>query len=205
LNNNKKNSLFGKKRKIMESYNSSSHIYDKRYRKIQYEKFALILKDFTLASKIILDGGCGTGLLFEFILENKKEIIPNYFFSFVGVDISSKMIEKFKKKLLNKNFVISQNIHLIVADLENLPFRSNIFNSVISLTSYQNLPNLKKGLNESIRVVSDYASFRISILKKKLDKNTFLEIIKKNFQGIEIIGEKRKGLEDLIIKASLIK
>jgi len=189
----------------MESYNSSSHIYDKRYRKIQYEKFALILKDFTLASKIILDGGCGTGLLFEFILENKKEIIPNYFFSFVGVDISSKMIEKFKKKLLNKNFVISQNIHLIVADLENLPFRSNIFNSVISLTSYQNLPNLKKGLNESIRVVSDYASFRISILKKKLDKNTFLEIIKKNFQGIEIIGEKRKGLEDLIIKASLIK
>jgi len=195
----------GKKRKIMESYNSSSHIYDKRYRKIQYEKCALILKDFTLVSKIILDAGCGTGLIFEYILENKNEIVPHYFFSFVGVDISLKMIEKFKKKVLNKDSVIIHNIHLIVADLENLPFRSNIFNSVISLTSYQNLPNIKKGLHESIRVAKNHTSFSISILKKKLNKKAFLENIQKNFLRVDLIGDKEKELEDLIIKAHLIK
>jgi len=205
LNNNKKNSSLGKKRKIMESYNSSSHIYDKRYRKIQYEKCALILKDFTLVSKIILDAGCGTGLIFEYILENKNEIVPHYFFSFVGVDISLKMIEKFKKKVLNKDSVIIHNIHLIVADLENLPFRSNIFNSVISLTSYQNLPNIKKGLHESIRVAKNHTSFSISILKKKLNKKAFLENIQKNFLRVDLIGDKEKELEDLIIKAHLIK
>jgi ubiquinone/menaquinone biosynthesis C-methylase UbiE len=205
VNNIKENSPRQKKRKIIESYNSSYHIYDKRYKKLQYEKLALILKDFTLESKIILDAGCGTGLLYEYLLEIKKEIIRHYFFSFVGVDISSKMIKKFKQKLLSLKSTISQNIHLIIADLENLPFRSHIFNSILSLTSYQNLPNVKKGLRESIRVAKNQASFSISILKKKLNKKEFLKIIQKNFNGIEIIGDKKKELEDLIIKGFLIK
>ncbi len=203
--NNKKNSPPIKKKRIMESYDSSSHIYDKRYKKIQYEKFALILKDLILANKIILDAGCGTGLFFEYVLKNKKETISYSFFSFVGIDISLKMIEKFKEKLLNQNSKIFQNIHLIMADLENLPFRSNIFNIAISVTSYQNLPDLTKGLNETIRVARNHASFIISILKKKLDKINFLKNMKKYFQGVELIEDKEKTLEDLIIKAHLIK
>ena len=56
-----------KKKIIIEKYNSTSSFYDDRYRKIQNEKFELHFKNTNFNCKTLLDAGCGTGLLFEYI------------------------------------------------------------------------------------------------------------------------------------------
>ena len=60
-NSNNKN----KKKNIIKKYNASSHFYDKRYKKIQKEKYEILLKNYQAHGKLILDLGCGTGLSFE--------------------------------------------------------------------------------------------------------------------------------------------
>ncbi|MFX1590929.1 MAG: hypothetical protein ACFFC1_22570, partial [Promethearchaeota archaeon] len=64
---------YDKKKEIISKYNSTATFYDKRYRKIQEEKYRIILSDFLLEkNKIVLDAGCGSGLLFEFIVKKFK-------------------------------------------------------------------------------------------------------------------------------------
>jgi len=76
----------GKKKEIIERYNLTSNFYEQRYSKIQSDKFNIILKNVDLNNKTILDSGCGTGLLFDFIFRNHKNSRRiNYFY--VGVDI----------------------------------------------------------------------------------------------------------------------
>lgn len=194
-----------KKKKIIRDYNSSYPIYDSRYQELQYKKFRSALEKVSLANKIILDAGCGTGLLYEYIEENSKSIIQNHFFSLVGVDISIEMIKKFREKVSLKISSTKKKIHLILADLENLPFRPDTFTCIFSFTSFQNLPNLKKGLKESIRVANPQASFKVTILKKKLDEKKFLKTLEDSFQKVLLLDDQEDSLEDLIIKAYLIK
>jgi len=84
------NKTIGKKKKIISNYNKTASFYDNRYRKIQEQKYKIILKNYHSKSKLILDAGCGTGLFIEFImaLTKQKEIVP---FIYVGTDISLKM------------------------------------------------------------------------------------------------------------------
>ncbi|KKM77401.1 hypothetical protein LCGC14_1370450 [marine sediment metagenome] len=153
-----------KKSKIISKYNSSSAFYDNRYRKIQERKYQIILNNYDLNEKFILDLGCGTGLLFTYFINLKNEQKDNFYF-YVAIDISWKMLLEFKSKL-NK-FKAKNKLSLVLSDIENLPFRANIFYSVFSLTSFQNLPNINKGVKESIRVSRDNANFKFSILKKQ--------------------------------------
>ena len=193
-----------KKKDIIEKYNSTSHFYDERYKEIQNLKYNYIIKQFTLSNKIILDAGCGTGLFFSFLTNKSlKERDDISFFFYVGVDISWKMLEKFRLKL-NERYKDSKNkIGLILADLENLPFRNNSFNTLFSLTSYQNLPNMKRGIIESIRSLKDTGGLRISILKKKINLKNFISLIKKHVNKMEIINN--DIIEDFIIIGSIKK
>lgn len=193
-----------KKKDIIEKYNSTSHFYDERYKEIQNLKYNYIIKQFTLSNKIILDAGCGTGLFFSFLTnKNLKERDDISFFFYVGVDISWKMLEKFRLKL-NERYKDSKNkIGLILADLENLPFRNNSFNTLFSLTSYQNLPNMKRGIIESIRSLKDTGGLRISILKKKINLKNFISLIKKHVNKMEIINN--DIIEDFIIIGTIKK
>ncbi|MFX0028659.1 MAG: class I SAM-dependent methyltransferase, partial [Candidatus Hermodarchaeota archaeon] len=107
-----------KKNKIIKSYNSSAHFYDKRYRIIQEKKYARTIDKHIITEKKVLDNGCGTGLLFEFITKSKINngiIRCNY----VAIDISRKMLREFKLKLSK----LKEKIHvfLILSDIENLP------------------------------------------------------------------------------------
>ncbi|MFX1419581.1 MAG: hypothetical protein ACFE9N_11735 [Promethearchaeota archaeon] len=65
-----------KKKKIIEKYNSTSYFYDRRYKLIQEEKYEIVLKNYKMDGKIILDLGSGTGLFYEYyrktIFDKKK-------------------------------------------------------------------------------------------------------------------------------------
>jgi len=159
---NKRESLT-KKKEIINRYNSTFHFYDKRYRRIQYEKYKIVLEDYELNNKKVLDTGCGTGLLLDFIIPHiDNDYTMN--FLYVGTDISIKMLKN--NKIKRKNKKIGSKISLLLADSENLPIRNNIFDSIFSLTSLQNLPDIAEGLKETIRVVKNRADLKISILRR---------------------------------------
>ena len=117
-----------KKKIIIEKYNSTSNFYDDRYRKIQNEKYMLQLKELNFKDKTLLDAGCGTGLLLEYVSNLKRNNL-NRELRYVGLDISWKMLKHFynkTKKIKNKI-----NSNLILGDIENLPFRDDKFNVIV--------------------------------------------------------------------------
>ncbi len=190
-----------KKKKIIEKYNSTSDFYDKRYKAIQEEKYEIVLKNYKANEKIILDMGCGTGLFFDYITKSIKkqgEIKCNY----VGVDISWNMLLRFKSKVINYNFN-KYALNLLLSDMEYLPFRENIFYSMFSLTSFQNLPHIQIGIIESFRVSKNNADYKFSILKKNLDLQWLLKILKPKIEEIEVI--EKENLEDIIIQGKVLK
>ena len=189
-----------KKKEIINKYNSTSHFYDKRYSQIQSKKYDQILKNYVLDRKIILDAGCGTGLLFEYIsdlLKQEKRI----FYSYIANDISWNMLMEFKSKLVNLKKQLEVN--LILSDLENLPFRKNTFHSIFSATAFQNLPNILNGVKESLRVVKSNGDIILSILKKKINLEELLSFLEPFVKEIIII--KIDTIEDVIIKGKLLK
>lgn len=190
-----------KKKNIIEKYNSTSYFYDKRYRAIQEEKYEILLKNYIVNDKNILDLGCGTGLFFQYVaksLLNKALITSNY----IAVDISWNMLLKFKSKIISPNYS-KYPPNLILSDIEYLPFRDNTFFSIFSLTSFQNLPHIKNGIKESFRVSKHNADFKFSILKKKLDLESLLKILEPKIKGLSVI--KRENLEDIIVQGKIVK
>jgi ubiquinone/menaquinone biosynthesis C-methylase UbiE len=188
-----------KKKIIIEKYNSSSQFYDKRYKKIQEEKYEIVLRNYKINGKLILDLGCGTGLFFEYLSKSsKKQGKINKIY--VALDISWNMLLRFKSKIITKK---KEAVDLILSDIEYLPFRDNKFCSIFSLTSFQNLPNIQNGIDESLRVGKNNADYNFSILKKKIDKNLLLALLKPKINEFEII--ENENLEDLIVQGKILK
>ncbi|WP_457558709.1 class I SAM-dependent methyltransferase [Candidatus Harpocratesius sp.] len=166
-----------KKKEIQALYNEKSYveIYDNRYGTLQSEKFSLISAKEMEFSDVWLDFGCGTGLTWDFIINSQDlEKFLTFRFRYIGCDLSSEMLLKFKSKWIEHDFKdkkVNDYPHLICADGENLPFRNSAISNVISLTTLQNLPNPMKGIKEISRITRKDANLiskiMISVLKKK--------------------------------------
>jgi ubiquinone/menaquinone biosynthesis C-methylase UbiE len=130
------------KRKVQADYDRTADFYDKRYQSIQWEKYSLML-DSPLEG-CILDLGCGTGLLSEYLSSRM-----------VGIDISFNMLEKARMRE-----------QVIQADMDFLPFRNAVFDAVVSFTSLQNLPDVNPALKEVRRVLKPGAPFIVTLLNK---------------------------------------
>ena len=191
---------FRKKREIISKYDSTSTFYNKRYTEIQNEKYRYFLKEQEINLKRVLDAGCGSGLLIA-KLYNIIKISTNNKFLYVGIDISLNML-KLAKSLI-KTCEKRGKYQLIHADLENLPIRGDVFQSIFSITSLQNLYDIKKGLFEINRTAKNGADLNISILKKQLDRYQFITILELYCQ-INVIDEP-ENIEDLFIKGRIIK
>ena len=200
LRKRRKNS--DKKATIIRAYNSTSHFYDQRYLTIQFDKYRFLLKNFKFNNKIILDAGCGTGLLYEYIMNSmNQELVDNMIY--IAIDISQNMLKAFKLKMNLSKQNKKHNINLILADLENMPIRSDIFHGIFSLTSLQNLPNLKDGIVELYRASKNNAELRISILKKELKFEELSTFLKSMIKDLNIID--RESIEDMIFQGSTFK
>jgi ubiquinone/menaquinone biosynthesis C-methylase UbiE len=194
----KKNNKLNKKKTIIEKYNSSAQFYDERYKAIQEKKYRVTLNNLSLSGKSVLDLGCGSGMLFEYLMLLKPNQNDDKC-KFVGIDISWNMLQQFKAKTLTMRE--NANVMIILSDIENLPFRNNVYDIAISLTSFQNLPNMFKGISEAIRVCLKKGEFIFSVLRKKLDKKAFVNFLKPFTQDIKKIDH--QDLEDIIFRGKL--
>ncbi|MBD3263380.1 methyltransferase domain-containing protein [Candidatus Woesearchaeota archaeon] len=147
-----------KQKSIKKKYDLTADVYDERYKDIQFEKFKLMLQDIQLHGKI-LDHGCGTGLLAEFLNT------PLF-----GIDISFKMLKRAKQR---RELVVQ-------GDLEHLPFKARAFDNILSFTALQNTEHPDKALNELKRISNR------KIILTHLAKFDFSKQINKKFDVQEI-------------------
>ncbi len=140
-----------RKLELRHRYDETADFYDKRYERIQREKYKAAVKYLPERAKIILDLGCGTGMLLK-ELAGKGEFV-------VGVDSSAKMLSVAKKR--------GREAALICADADHLPFKDKIFDVVVSITLLQNVPVPVTMMKEISRVLKPGGVGIVTSLKHK--------------------------------------
>jgi len=189
-----------KKKRIIDEYNSSVYYYDKRYSQIQLEKYNLLLRNLKFDNKVILDAGCGTGLLFEFFFSSNQSLSKGKL-RYIGLDASWNMLKQFSSKVKKGKRI--EHANLILGDIENLPIREGTIQQIFAVTSLQNLYDIERGLRELVRIGQQGASFNLSILRKNLDLDKIYSYLKSEIEGLNLTTLEK--VEDVIIQGNLMK
>lgn len=103
----------------------------------------------------ILDIGCGWG---EFAEAFGIKID-------MGIDIAPRDLYVAAKGKMYKNLTLS--------DARNLPFLDNSYKSIISISTFEHISNIKKLLSETYRVLKPDGILAITMETEEVDRNTF--------------------------------
>ena len=165
------------KREIKRKYDHSSEVYDALYRDEQEAKIRTALSALENIHMekldLVLDVGCGTGLLFRHIIERADLL--------VGLDMSKNLLRKASIKTSSK-------AALILADADHMPFAEGSFGIVFAVTLLQNMPDMNVTLQEISRVARESAVIIATGLKKSFGKRGFLTLLRE--AGLEIVNAK---------------
>ncbi len=150
----------------MTYYDTIASGYSELHREEQLKKIAIIKQKIPFHEKWnVLDVGCGP-----------------YFADFpgtiIGIDPSFQLLKRAKQK-----------ISVALGKGEYLPFRTNSFMAVVSLTALQNFDDIEKGLLEMKRVAKEYIV--ISVLKKSPKIGMIEELMGKVFSSFKAIEEEK--------------
>lgn len=91
----------------------------------------------------VLDIGCGSGSLVHDLY------FRNPTFQLTGVDLSKEQIQRARHRVKN----IPANINFLIANAEALPFPDESFDFIVSVGMLKHIPNMRKALEESTRVL----------------------------------------------------
>ncbi len=162
-----------KKRKVMRHYSRIAPTYDLQYAEEQEEKISVALSDLHVGrGSLILDLGCGTGLLFNH-LGNAVELLA-------GIDLSRNILGEAKKRADQL-----KNVALLRADADYTPFRNRTFHAVFAITLLQNTPNPARTLEEVKRIARKNASIILTALKKEFTLEATEQLVKDAGLSIE--------------------
>ena len=163
---------WNKKREVMRHYNSLVPVYDAQYGEEQDAKMKVALSSTTLKKdSLVLDAGCGTGLLLKHLGRSVKLL--------VGLDMSSRILKEAKKRVKQL-----PTIAVVRADADFTPFQHNVFDATFAITLLQNVPDPLVTLREMKRVSKDRAFFVISGLKKRFSREAFVKLLQR--AGLEV-------------------
>lgn len=161
------------KRKIMQRYDLTAEMYEKRYAEEQKAKYKAALENVEISSGRVLDVGCGSGLFFR-DATGQSEMV-------VGIDISHKLLLKSEERTKD-----SENVSVLQADADHLPFKDSFFDVVFAFTMLQNMPKTIETLKELKRVAKSDGRVVVTGLKKAFSLNTFMDILEGS--GMNIIS-----------------
>lgn len=163
-----------RKREVMRHYDRLADIYDAQYGDEQRAKIRASLELVDIwSSDLVLDVGCGTGLLFERVGGSAKIL--------VGLDISRKILRRAKTRARRFG-----GVSLIQADADHMPFPDSTFDKVFAITLLQNMPDVEKTVKEMVRVSKPDATLVITGLKKSFSVEGFLEVLFR--VGLEVLS-----------------
>lgn len=130
------------KRRLVDYYNALSRSYDELYGEEQARKHSAVLAAVEGArAGVVLDLGCGTGLLTERLPSAGAEYV-------VAADISTGMVARARARL-------PPTADLVICDCELLPLREEAFDLVLAVTVLQNAYDMRRALSEASRVVRE--------------------------------------------------
>ena len=164
---------WNQKRKMIQRYDLIAQMYDARYAKEQATKYKAALKNLNIPQQAkILDIGCGSGLLFSHIIGEAKTVI--------AMDISGLLL---KRAIARRGD--TQNLGLVQADADHLPFQNSQFDVSFAFTVLQNMPNPLKTLNEMKRITKPKGAVVITGLKKAFSRQAFKKLLEKSGLQLE--------------------
>ncbi len=158
-------SKWNHKRTVMRDYNETAHLFDMRYSEEQEAKYKEALESLEIVShNLVLDVGCGTGLLFRHVAP-KTEMV-------VGVDISHNLLLQAKDRAEKH-----PEVHIVQADADHLPFRTEAFSLIFAFTVLQNMPKPVETLQEIKRASKTDAFIVVTGLKKVFSLISFADAL----------------------------
>lgn len=158
-----------KESKTLNYYNAIAKGYKNLYHTEQILKINKIIKFLPLKGTL-LDLGSGDGILNQFL---NKEV------KIISFDLSFELLK------LNKNK------NKIQGSILNLPFKNEIFETISSFTVFQDVPNQKKAIQETKRILKKEGIFILSFLHLTKNINILLKEIENNFKILEKIKEEK--------------
>ncbi|MES2677642.1 MAG: methyltransferase domain-containing protein [Pseudomonadota bacterium] len=157
--------MFFNKNKIKANFNQAQPSYNSNalLQKMVAKNLVLRARENIINSQNIIDLGSGTGFVAQEILAEfmDKKIIQ--------LDIAQKM--------LTQNSLATAKI---IADIEILPLRENIFDLALSSLSFQWLNDLEKTIMQVLKTLKNDGNFYFSLLGNESLKE--LKTICQNFQ-----------------------
>ena len=133
---------------------------DRRWRKEAVSEFQ------PFGNKSFLDVATGTAdIPLEMCKRHPKPM------QIVGMDFSLSMLKLGNKKISNNN--LSKDIKLIPGSAENIPFKDQSFDGVITSFGVRNFTDAKKGLQEMHRILKPKG--KIVVLEFSFPKNMILQ------------------------------
>jgi ubiquinone/menaquinone biosynthesis C-methylase UbiE len=147
-------SAYGEK-KIQEHYDTIADVYDHHYDKPRGRCYHTHISTYIMNALPkggkLLDIGCGTGLFVERYITAGG--------SAIGLDISSKMIQKARRRCTACDYTLGTG--------EKIPFCDNSFDAVSSLLVFSYVKDPETMLNEAYRVLKPGGKIAICTLGKK--------------------------------------
>ncbi len=163
----------------MKQYNATAGGYDELYGEEQNSKYDSALKNMQIGGGIVLDVGCGSGLLFEKLAIRAKIV--------VGIDISRKLLLK-----ANERQRAFKDVFVLQADADHLPFVDNFFDIVFSFTVLQNMPEPSESLKEWKRVTKRTGRVTVALLKKATSLDSLMYLLKgTGFHFVSFLDEEQ--------------
>jgi len=140
----------------------------------------------------ILDVGCGTGILLNYLNSRNEDIELN------GLDISPEMARLSREKL-------GESANIIVGSSENIPFEKEKFEIVTCSTSFHHYANPQKSVDEMYRVLKPGG--KLIILDPFLDgkiRKMICNVLNLLFQEKDVKMFRSFELKELFINAGFI-
>jgi len=145
----------------VEKYDVTARSYDELYREEQFSKYDYVFKMKRFKpGRVVLDIGCGTGLLIEYLLMNELDVFEKY----ICIDPSRSMIEILKSKGIRDHRIL-----IINGYGECIPLRDRIVNSIYVFTTWNNIDDKQALIEEIKRLLAPGGYAIVSTIAKAVD------------------------------------
>ncbi|RMF23359.1 MAG: class I SAM-dependent methyltransferase [Deltaproteobacteria bacterium] len=143
---------------LRDAYDRDSDTYDERFRELQLPKYTAFLEEFgevLSGGGTLLDLGCGTGLLREFLSSHGHPSTK-----IVGVDIAPRMLIHASRR----------GVYSVAAEIARLPFACATFSMATCITVLRIFPVPELPMLEEVRrVLKPGGRFFLSVLSRVSD------------------------------------
>jgi phosphatidylethanolamine/phosphatidyl-N-methylethanolamine N-methyltransferase len=163
---------WNEKRRVKHAYDVTADMYDERYGEEQNRKYRVALERVGVSGRMVLDVGCGSGMLFSHLASEAKMV--------VGVDLSHGLLLKANARA--RGF---SGFFVVQADADHLPFVDGLFDAVFALTMLQNMPNPALTLAELSRAVRAGGKVVVTGLKKAFKLEEFMDLLENSGLQVE--------------------